>query len=157
MIFHDIKFGSKMLRGNALQAATTVTGPQSAGGFDPRNMCCSEMTWRFILIGGWQGGCHKKISRPPCLDSSTHYMRNFVPREAIPQAPESFSSQIPPVAKEVSGLYWWRSGGFGFSGPLSPWILAPHFLKPTFRNKQETRIEATKAGSRNKHVTDFNS
>ena len=70
--------------------------------------------------------------------------------------PESFSSQIPPVAKEVSGLYWWRSGGFGFSGPLSPWILAPHFLKPTFRNKQETRIEATKAGSRNKHVTDFN-
>ena len=70
--------------------------------------------------------------------------------------PESFSSQIPPVAKEVSGLYWWRSGGFGFSGPLSPWILAPHFLKPIFRNKQETRIEATKAESRNKHVTDFN-
>ena len=29
--------------------------------------------------------------------------------------------------------------------------------KPIFRNKQETRIEATKAGSRNKHVTDFNS
>ena len=61
MIFHDIKFGSKMLRGNALQAATTVTGPQSAGGFDPRNTCCFEMTWWFILIGGWQRGCHKKI------------------------------------------------------------------------------------------------
>ena len=61
MIFHDIKFGSKMLRGNALQAATTVTRPQSAGGFDPRNICCFEVTGWFTLIGGWQGGCHKKI------------------------------------------------------------------------------------------------
>ena len=33
VIFQDIKSGSRMLRGNAPQAATTVTGPQSAGGF----------------------------------------------------------------------------------------------------------------------------
>ena len=150
MIFHDIKFGSKMLRGNALQAATTVTGPQSAGGFDPRNICCFEMTWWFILIGGWQRGCHKKISRPPCLDSSTHYTRNFVPREAIPQAPESFlfpdsssgQRSFWPILVEI----WW----VWFLGDTVPVDLGTTLPKTHFQEqarKRELRPPKQEAGT----------
>ena len=107
------------------------------------------------MVGG-RGAATKRFPAHPAWIQAPIIRGTLSLEKPYPKPQRVFSSQIPPVAKEVSGLYWWRSGGFGFSGPLSPWILAPHFLKPIFRNKQETRIEATKAGSRNKHVTDFN-
>merc|ERR1719297_564374 len=70
-----------MLRGNALQAATTVTRPQSAGGFDPRNICCFEVT----------GGLPQKDFPPTLLGFKHPLYAELCPSRSHTPSPREFS------------------------------------------------------------------